>query len=278
MINNTFRWKTEDKKTLFARCWQPENDSKNTVLFIHGLGEHSGRYERWAELFVERGFNFMAFDLRGHGKSTGKHGHAASLDVILDDIQLVADHTRELFKETKLILYGQSMGGNLALNYIINRNQPVNALVITSPWLRLTKEPSDLILYFSGLGSKIFPSFTLGNGLNSKDFSHNPDTIKDFVNDPFNHNRISFRLFTILFRSGYHALRNVYKINYPFLLMHGSDDQITSPKASENYVMNTSDRTQFKLWKGAYHELHNELNYKEVFKYITDWLAIYNIK
>ena len=67
-------------------------------------------------------------------------------------------------------------------------------------------------------------------------------------------------------------MRHVYKINKPFLLMHGSDDRITSPKASEEFVANTSDRTRLRIWDGLYHELHSEFEYKEIAKYIMDWL------
>jgi len=54
--------------------------------------------------------------------------------------------------------------------------------------------------------------------------------------------------------------------------MHGSADNITSHKASENYVMNTSDRTHLKIWEGAYHELHNEPEKEDVFNYIIEWI------
>jgi alpha-beta hydrolase superfamily lysophospholipase len=54
--------------------------------------------------------------------------------------------------------------------------------------------------------------------------------------------------------------------------MHGTADNITSHRASEQFVMNTSDRTRLKLWEGAYHELHHELQREEVFAYIIDWL------
>ncbi|MGC9343202.1 MAG: serine aminopeptidase domain-containing protein, partial [Bacteroidales bacterium] len=143
--------------------------------------------------------------------------------------------------------------------------------------LRLTKEPSASVLAIANFLSRVLPSLRIGNGLNDGDLSHDPKVAKDYTGDPLNHDKISFRLFNIIYHSGYHALRNVYKINYPFLLMHGTEDKITSPKASENFVMNTSSRTQLKLWEGQYHELHNEPIYEEVFQYISDWLKQYDL-
>jgi alpha-beta hydrolase superfamily lysophospholipase len=277
MTHRTFEWNTEDKKVLFAQSWEPEKQSKKTILLVHGLGENSGRYAHWAKLFTEKGFNFIGFDHRGHGKSSGKRGHARSLEDFLKDIDLAIHNTRELYRNTKLVLYGHSMGGNLSLNYIIKKNHPVDALIITSPWLKLVNEPGSLLLSMVSILSKIMPGIRIANGLSADDLSHDTEVGKKYTNDPLNHDKISFRMFDILYHSGYHALRNVYKINYPFLLMHGTQDNITSAKASENYVMNTSSRTHLKLWEGLYHELHNEPEYKEIFQYILDWLSRYDL-
>ncbi|MGC9344435.1 MAG: alpha/beta hydrolase, partial [Bacteroidales bacterium] len=103
MTHRTFEWKTEDKKVLFAQSWEPEEESKKTILLVHGLGENSGRYAHWAKLFTSRGFNFIGFDLRGHGKSSGIRGHANSLDILLKDIDLAILETKKIFEGTKLV-------------------------------------------------------------------------------------------------------------------------------------------------------------------------------
>ncbi|MBE0655071.1 MAG: alpha/beta hydrolase [Bacteroidales bacterium] len=272
MKYESFYWDTPDKKVLFAQCWKPLKESGKTILLIHGLGEHSGRYKHWADLFVKQGYNFLSFDLRGHGKSAGIRGYAKSLEILLDDIDLMLDRAELLFPGSKFVLYGHSMGGNLALNHIIHRNRSVDALIVTSPWLRLVKEPSPVTIAVASVATRLIPQVALPNGLNAEDLSHNQEIVQNYKIDPLNHNKISFRLFHEIYRAGYHALRNVYKINYPFLLMHGTEDKITSPKASENFVMNTSSRTHLKLWDGQYHELHNELIYQEVFDYSFQWL------
>ena len=277
MIHKTYQWKTRDKKLLHATSWKPDKEANKTILMVHGLGEHCGRYERWAGMFVEKGFNFLCFDLRGHGKSSGKRGYARSIDSLLDDIDLAIQKSKRLFKDSKLILYGHSMGGNLVLNHVIRRNYPVVALIVTSPWLKMAKEPSQPVISLTKFLSKVMPSVTFPNGLDLEHISHDPEIVRSYANDPLNHNKVSARLFTEMYQGGYHALRNVYKINYPFLLMHGTEDRITSPRASENYVMNTCSRTQLKLWEGQYHELHNELIYQEVFDYIIDWLKKYDL-
>lgn len=277
MINQTYQWVSPEKKSIFAQSWTPEKIGANTILLVHGLGEHCGRYERWAELFTEKGFNVLALDLQGHGKSEGKRGHVKSIEKYLDEIDLLFSEGKKLFPESKFVLYGHSMGGNLVLNHVIRRNHPMAALIVTSPWLKLTNPPADVLVSIVSFLKKIFPSFTIPNGLNADDISHDPEVARNYVSDPLNHNKISLRLFYEVYQSGLYALSNVYKINYPFLLMHGTADNICSPKASEASVQNTTKRTRLKLWEGQYHELQNELIYKEVFNYVIEWLAEYKI-
>lgn len=272
MYYQEYQWITKDGKKLFARSWIPEKESKAVILLVHGLGEHTGRYSTWAKLFNESGYSFLCFDQRGHGNSEGKRGHISSINLFLEDIDLLIKKSDELFPGQKKILYGHSMGGNLVLNYIIRYNTPISALIVSSPWLKLYKEPSGALLFFAKAMKHILPSLTLANGLSSDQMTHDPEINKNYSPDPLNHDRISLKMFDELYNSGLYALENAFKINYPLLLMHGSADTITSAKASENYLLNTSRKNHFKLWEDQYHELHNELIKEEVFNYIIDWL------
>ncbi len=277
MNNQTYNWIAKDRIKLFAQSWTAENDQKKLILLVHGLGEHCSRYEHWAALFNARGISVISLDLHGHGRSEGKRGHIKSLDVLLDDIDLLYQKSEELFPGYKKILYGHSMGGNLVLNHIIRRNRPVEGVIVTSPWLKLYNEPSAIVLKITEYLKKILPSLTISNQLKAEQIAHDPEVVRNYENDPLNHDRISLKMFHEIYQAGYHALRNVYKINYPFLIMHGTNDTITSPKASEDYVLNTSRRTHLKLWPNQFHELHNEFIKEEVHSYIIKWLEEHKI-
>ena len=181
------------------------------------------------------------------------------------------------FPGSRLILYGHSMGGNLVLNHVITRNPRLDALIVTSPWLRLYKDPSYAVIVLASLMKRFYPSLSIKTPIKPDQLSHNPEVSSLYSGDPLVHNRISLRLFFDLYNAGLYALRNVYKINHPFLIMHGTADTITSAKASEKYVLNTGRQTRLKLWEGLYHELHNEQISDEVFGYIINWLKEYNL-
>lgn len=277
MNNQTFTWTASDGAKLFAQSWKAENDQKKLIILIHGLGEHSSRYDHWANLFNEKGYSFISMDLHGHGKSEGKRGHIKSLDVLMDDIDLIFKKSDELFPGYKKILYGHSMGGTLVLNHIIRRNRPVDAVIVTSPWLKLYNEPSAFLISFTGILKKIMPALAISNQLKAEQISHDPEIVRDYERDPLNHDRITLKMFHEIYQAGYHALRNVYKINSPFLIMHGASDTITSPKASEDYVLNTNKHTSLKIWANQYHELHNEFIKVDVFNHIISWLEEHKI-
>jgi alpha-beta hydrolase superfamily lysophospholipase len=263
---------TADKKKLFVQEWSPEKKPKALILYVHGLGSHSGRLDHWAERFVNKQIGFIAYDQRGHGKSDGKRGHPTKIKYLIDDVKSMVEILRKEFPDVPLVLYGHSMGGTIAINYVISATQTVDALITTSPWLKLAKPPSAGLIKILKPLLMIAPGINISNGLDAKDISRDEEEVKKYADDPLVHDKICIGLFNSTYEAGFNALRNVYKINCPFLIMHGTGDKITSAKASEEYVMNTSDRTRLKLWEDSYHELHHEPQREEVFNYIVDWL------
>jgi acylglycerol lipase len=263
---------TGDKKKLYLQEWVPEKDPTALILYVHGLGSHGGRLDHWGERFVRKGVAFFAYDQRGHGKSDGKRGHPTHIKFLINDVKAMVGHLREIFPGKPVVLYGHSMGGAVAINYVISTTYTVDALIVTSPWLKLVKPPSKTLVSLIKPLLRIAPGITLPNGLDPKDISRDEQEVRKYAEDPLVHNKISIGLFKSTYDAGYNALRNVYKINCPFLIMHGTGDRITSARASEEYVMNTSDRTRLKLWEGGYHELHHEPIREEVFNYIAGWL------
>jgi alpha-beta hydrolase superfamily lysophospholipase len=58
---------------LFWRWWE-SIEPRGCLLLVHGLGEHSGRYDEFSRGLAEVGIMVLAFDLRGHGRSQGSRG------------------------------------------------------------------------------------------------------------------------------------------------------------------------------------------------------------
>jgi acylglycerol lipase len=274
-----YNWTSFDGLPIYAQSWQPtEGKPKAIVNLVHGLGEHSGRYTEWAGFFVEEGYAVIALDYRGHGKSGGKRGHARNYDDFMKDIDLLLEKSAELYPGIPAILYGHSLGGNLVINYTEKRNPSFVALIATSPWLRLAFEPSRIKLLLAGLVSKIAPAMLNSTGLTASQLAHDPDVAKKYSGDPLVHGKISVSAFFSVMKSGKEAIINAGRINVPFLLVHGSEDMIVSCKASQELAEKGNDTLTFRLWNGGYHELHQEVFRKDLFRFILQWIKEQSIE
>src|SRR5438067_2431459 len=125
---------TPDGVRLFVRCAGPEPEPmRASVLLVHGMGEHSARYFHVAEHLVRRGYRVCALDLRGHGRSTGRRGDITRYEVLLDDLALAWERLLPA-DGAPSFLYGHSLGGQIALNFAVEKKPAVAGAVITSPW------------------------------------------------------------------------------------------------------------------------------------------------
>jgi alpha-beta hydrolase superfamily lysophospholipase len=270
-----YRWKSSRSVQLYGKVWIPDTPMRAFVVMIHGIGEHSGCYKRWAEKFAAESIGFLAFDLRGHGRSTGKRGHA-SIAGIKSDIKTVLHDVFQKVPAIPVVLYGHSMGGNIVLNYAMGKHVKVQGIIASSPWLKLVKPPSEFLVRLAKVAAHLMPSMTLSTGIKADHLGGTAE--KSAKTDPLMHKRISVKLFADLWESGETILRSKHRVNVPLLLMHGNADKLVSCQASRSFVHNTGEKTKFKQWNGMYHDLHNDAASEAVFQYVLKWISGLEIK
>ena len=133
---------TEDHPGLYG-IYLPAADAKACIIFVHGLGDHISRYDEMAMFFNDHNYSFTGVDLPGHGRSPGKRGHIKDFGQYGDIISSVARFVREREGDIPLILYGHSLGGNIALNYLLDDNEFEKG-IITSAWIKLDRKSTRL--------------------------------------------------------------------------------------------------------------------------------------
>ena len=257
---------------LYKKLWIPDGAMNALVIMVHGIGEHSGCYNNWAEKFVEHSTGFLAFDLRGHGKSPGVRGHA-SLRVIMDDLQAIIEDIQKKYPNISIFLLGNSMGGQIALNCAISENIKVQGIIASSPWLKLERPPSPILVWLARGASHIAPWFTVRTGVRADQLSTGGAGIKSTKTDPLLHKKISIKLFSDLWKNGDMLLRNRRRIHIPLLLMYGTADPLTSYHAGKSFVQNAGEYATFKQWNGMRHDLLNDADSEVVFQYVMKWLS-----
>ena len=126
------------------------------------------------------------------------------------------------------------------------------------------------------LFQKLIPSLRLSNGIKVNGISRNLQVIKDYINDPLNHNQVSVQLGLDIINSGIYALKNSRDILVPMLVFHGEKDRLTSYNSSKKLVENSGSNVKFIGFEDAYHEIHNGPEKEELLRNIFDWINSIN--
>jgi alpha-beta hydrolase superfamily lysophospholipase len=258
--NSTY--KTADGSVIFAQYWKPE-PLRAAVIQIHGLGEHSGRYQHVADAFAERGIGLLAYDHAGHGQSSGSRGHVDGYKKLMDEVDLAMGKAKTVFPGVPIFLYGHSWGGNIGINFILRRRPTIQGAIITGPWLKLPTEPPALQVTLGRILKGIFPGFSQKTGLDSNMLSHDPAVNELYRKDPLVHGKISALNYFDSADAAEYALHHASSFDCPTLLMHGGEDAITSPEGSKKFAAKAHN-VRLKIWDGLYHEIHNEPSKAEV--------------
>lgn len=273
MKETTFHWQTKANLEIYAKEWTPTHP-RAVICLVHGLGEHINRYEHFTEYFGNHGFVTIANDHHGHGQSGGKRGHVPDYQSFMEEISQLVVHATERYPTLPIILYGHSMGGNLALNYVLDRHPKIAGIVATGAHIQLpaAAQPSAGLMIMAKVMNKIYPSLQQPNGLDVNNISSDPAEVKKYQNDPLVHDKISMRTALSLIKKA--DFLNSYggKMPIPTLLMHGSADKITSPKGTIDFAKRVGGDVTFKLWDGMVHEIHNEPDKQVVFKFVLEWM------
>jgi acylglycerol lipase len=242
------------------------------VVLVHGLGEHSGRYEHVAAVLAGRGLRTCAWDLRGHGRSGGARGDAERHAMLVEDLALVVAHFTG--RGRPWFLLAHSLGGQLALRYLEERQPDCAGAAILAPWLRLAFDPPWWRLVLARAALRVWPAFAQRTGNVWARLSRDTAHLATLPDLELVHHRLSARLYFGLRAAGEAALEDAARLRVPLLLMHGEDDPITCAAATrELYARAGSADKTLRTYPGVRHEIHNDLGREQVLAEVADWLV-----
>jgi pimeloyl-ACP methyl ester carboxylesterase len=167
----------------------PQKDPKALVLFFHGNAQNITSHFVTLFWFTQADYDYALFDYRGYGKSEG----TVKNDKLLLDIKAMMDWGIQQSTQRKipLVIYGQSMGANLALKYLsLHPEIKPSLLIVEAPFYKFTEiakiKASEVWLFWP---LQPFVSLLISdkNSLNEKDLATMPNYPKIFIhseNDP----------------------------------------------------------------------------------------------
>lgn len=244
---------------------------KAIIVIVHGVCEHSGRYQYLTESINRAGYGVIRFDLRGHGKSFGERGFASSFLEFSNDVHEIVNKVKQDIPSIPVYMLGHSMGAFISTVYAIQYPNEIQGQILSGLPAIVLPLPSIKLLKM--LPYNVFPMIRAGNDL-GKVVSRDPAVVENYIKDPLNLKKSTIKMSGEVFIKGPAWLAShIGEYNLPCLLLHGGSDLIVTPESSKWFFENISsvDKAR-KVYQELYHEIFNEKERDEVIADVIDWL------
>jgi alpha-beta hydrolase superfamily lysophospholipase len=278
--------KTPDGIPINVERWTPEGDTRFVTAICHGGAEHVGRFDRLASILADHGGLSFGPDHRGQGSSGGKPGHIDRFETYAADLRhVIREELSDLPdsvgpKSVPWFLFGHSMGGLIALIYLLHRPQevPLRGAILSSPLLGLTMKVNPVKLAVGKVAARLMPKLTLPSGIPPEAISRDPEAVQRYIADERRVSVVSAGWFAAMNEAIARVEAEVSRIDLPTLWYVGTGDLICDHRATERVFArlpapDERDHT-LRRFDGYYHELHNEPEAERapVFEMITAWI------
>jgi alpha-beta hydrolase superfamily lysophospholipase len=246
------------------KCLVRENGNTKWLIVSHGLGEHLGRHEYMLKLFSQN-FNIAIYDLRGHGRSGGRPGYVEDFRDFFRDLDAVLDYLRKEFNLKDYVLFGHSMGALVTAGYmqnLVKRDQYPQKVFLSAPVVGAPGAAGPLVANAPSFILETLcktPSLPIGGVLNLRKLSHDSRVYDAYVKDEYTHKKIHSKLLFEILRMAREVFSRPLRIECELYVALGTGDSIVNSDLSINYFREVEKSAQVKIYDGAYHELHNEV-------------------
>lgn len=265
--------RTRDGLELRTLRWPADGDPRAHLLLIHGIAEHAGRHAHVATRFAQAGIETHAFDLRGFGASSGRRAYLDRWSEYHDDVEDQLAAIRAVSGRLPVVLYGHSMGGLIALGYVLAeppRPEP-DLLVLSAPAIG-----ANVALWKRSLADvlgRLTPHLEIANDLVPGGLSHDGQVELAYRSDPLNHHSTTARLGMELFHEQARVasrLAQTAALPLPAYVLHGSDDEVV--RVSYSAPLEDRKNVTRHVYPGLRHEMHNEPEAESVIGDTLVWI------
>jgi alpha-beta hydrolase superfamily lysophospholipase len=259
-----------DGTPILVRHWLPAGTPWASVVLVHGIAEHSGRYEDVGGWLAEAGLEVLGYDQRGFGGSGGRRAYADRWGQVHDDLAERIAAARAGAGERPLVLWGHSLGGLIALGYCVSDGpRPLpDALVLSAPALASSTPGWQRVM--ARVLTKVAPTLPVKNAFDGSVLSRDPGVAERYLADPLNHHSTTVRLGAEALAEQGRVGAALGKLTVPTFVYHGEDDHLVPTASSER--LEALPGVTRRTWPGLRHETHNEPEGREVIAAAVAWL------
>ncbi|MBS9780667.1 MAG: lysophospholipase [Moraxellaceae bacterium] len=298
-------YSTNQTHTLHHNFYYPKNkkEVKATLLIVHGMAEHSGRYAEFAEYLATQGIAVLTYDHLGHGKTAksseefGFFDKKFPMQTLLQDTVLMADILKSKYPNVSHFIMGHSMGSFIVRNVLKYHSHDFTGAILMGtadkdrlvefllPVFKLLNnfKPFQASSFGANTVNKILNSKLKDNQIKSKFawVSANEDNITAYENDPlcgfdFTNNGY-FGLLSLIKQGVNTPFYNNIATDFPMMIISGKDDPVGNMGKGIDNLANDLTKHGFNniqktLYPNMRHELLGELDKQVVFNDISQWI------
>lgn len=254
----------------------PVPGCRGRMVIVHGYAEHKGRYRQLVQALTEAGYACHLLDLRGHGDSGGRRGHISRFEDYRTDLDRFVEEVRAVpaAAQSPLLLLGHSLGGLIALDFVLHRPDVFDALAVSSPYLAPAFAIPFLKRTLLPPIASLLPTLSVPTGLDPGWLSHDPQVVEAYATDPKVFSTVTLRWFTEVRKAQAEVFERAPEIVSPLLLQIGDADPIANPNRTRALFERLGSASKrLVVYPGFLHEVFNELERARVVSDLLAWLG-----
>jgi len=258
---------------IYHQRWLPDGETRASLLVVHGLAEHSGRYMNLVRHFVPLGYAVYALDHIGHGRSDGARIYVERFTDYTDTLSAFREMIHRLQKGKPIVLVGHSLGGLIGALYLTEYQEGLTGAVLSGPAVKVADNISRFTIFTGKILAAVAPRLRL-IALDAVGVSRDPAVVRAYENDPLVYRgKMTMRLGSEMIRAMQRIGVEAARIKLPLLILQGSDDRLVDPSGARmlhDRVSSTDKR--IILYPGLYHEVFNEPEHDRVLRDVAAWI------
>ncbi|MGH3518764.1 MAG: lysophospholipase [Haloechinothrix sp.] len=261
---------------IYWQGWLPDGDADvvGVVVIAHGAAEHSGRYAHIGDRLASEGYAGYALDHRGHGRSEGVRANINRMSEVVADLDQLIRHAEGRHEGKPLYLFGHSMGGLVALDYVTSPEITAHLRGLILSGVAVETEVGSKAQRVLGKAlSPVLPNLGVLK-LDATAVSRDPAVVADYDTDPLNYRgKLCLRTGAEILEAAERVKSRLSTVELPILVMHGTADRLTSPASSQLVADRAGSRDiTLTMYDGLYHEVFNEPEKDAVLSDVVEWL------
>lgn len=257
---------------IFWRAWIPDASVRGVIALVHGVAEHSGRYEYVGKCLADSGFAVYALDHTGHGRSAGSKANIDSIDGAADNVLTLLDLASDRHPDVPRFVLGHSMGSLITLYLATRAPLDVAGIAVSAPPLDISAG-SALQRALAPVLSRWTPNLGVLQ-LDSSMISRDPEVVRAYDADPqVFRGKLPARTGAEILRATETVTARLDRLTVPTLVQHGTADALAAPSSADTIEQRAGakDLTVIR-YPGLYHEIFNEPERDAVLGDLVGWL------